>query len=567
MECTLFLSLIKDLANTSMQRFLLAQLHLDSLKDKATTKAIKVALAMLPKGSGALDTAYDEAVARINNQQPGFRERADQLLTWIIFAMRPMTVVELQHALAVELDEPDLDEDNIPDADEMVSWCAGLVVVDEESQIIRLVHYTTQEYFERAWDRRSAASHTSIVKTCLSYLSYQHHEHTVAKLLKSTDHFSRSIILKDVLKHYPLLEYAAVFLLKHARGQSLKPIENRVQEFLMSPLRANFVGVVIMLIGNDYAVPSRTSGLHLAAGFGSGELLMGLLKRGLPADAHDDSGMTPLHWAVQEGNEAVVRLLLTRDDVDVNNGGEYCKTPLQRAAEAGNDTIMELLLAHPAINASGGLPWTPLHLAAAKGNDTILKLLLAHPAIEVNAPNEDGWTPLHHAATEGNDTIVELLLAHPAIEVNASNKVGWTPLHVAALEGDETIFKLLLAHPAIEVNAPNENGWTPLHHAAMKGNDTIVELLLARANIAINTADKEGYTPVLAAMAYRHLFPIKLLLSRDDIVVHPPTPNQTDKQDILSVATVRVWDMWAKGRLPEWPQAEKRYLELYGAWM
>ena len=31
----------------------------------------------------------------------------------------------------------------------MVSVCAGLVTVDEESDIIRLVHYTTQEFFER----------------------------------------------------------------------------------------------------------------------------------------------------------------------------------------------------------------------------------------------------------------------------------------------------------------------------------------------------------------------------------------------------------------------------------
>jgi hypothetical protein len=32
----------------------------------------------------------------------------------------------------------------------MVSVCAGLVTIDEESNIIRLVHHTTQEYFERS---------------------------------------------------------------------------------------------------------------------------------------------------------------------------------------------------------------------------------------------------------------------------------------------------------------------------------------------------------------------------------------------------------------------------------
>ena len=44
---------------------------------------------------------------------------------------------------------PKLDEENLPEIEDMVSVCAGLVTIDEESNIIRLVHYTTQEYFER----------------------------------------------------------------------------------------------------------------------------------------------------------------------------------------------------------------------------------------------------------------------------------------------------------------------------------------------------------------------------------------------------------------------------------
>jgi hypothetical protein len=66
---------------------------------------------------------------------------------WITCAKRSLTTAELQHALAVEIGEPKLDEDNLLEIEDMVSMCAGLVTVDEESKIIRLVHYTTQEYF------------------------------------------------------------------------------------------------------------------------------------------------------------------------------------------------------------------------------------------------------------------------------------------------------------------------------------------------------------------------------------------------------------------------------------
>ena len=130
-------------------RFLLARLHLDSLRGKATKKAIKSTLERLPKGSTALDKAYDEAIERIESQLPEESELTKNVLSWITYAQRSLTTKELSYALAVEAGESKLDKDNIPDIEDMISVCAGLVAVDEESDVIRLVHYTTQEYFER----------------------------------------------------------------------------------------------------------------------------------------------------------------------------------------------------------------------------------------------------------------------------------------------------------------------------------------------------------------------------------------------------------------------------------
>ena len=49
----------------------------------------------------------------------------------------------------------EIDPDNVPDSGDIVSVCAGLVVVDHESAIVRLMHYITQEYFERTGDART----------------------------------------------------------------------------------------------------------------------------------------------------------------------------------------------------------------------------------------------------------------------------------------------------------------------------------------------------------------------------------------------------------------------------
>jgi hypothetical protein len=96
-----------------------------------------------------LAQAYKDAMERIDGQKPGFRLLAKKVLSWITFAKRSLTTSELQHALAVKPGDSELDKENLRYIEDMVSVCAGLVTVDEESKIIRLVHYTTQEYFER----------------------------------------------------------------------------------------------------------------------------------------------------------------------------------------------------------------------------------------------------------------------------------------------------------------------------------------------------------------------------------------------------------------------------------
>jgi hypothetical protein len=114
---------------------------------KKSPKAIRTALKEL--SSNAYDDAYNDAMKRIEGQLAGEKKLAKQVLSWITCAKRPLTTSEVEHALAVELGELQFDEENLSPIEDMVSVCAGLVTVDEESTIIRLVHYTTQEYFER----------------------------------------------------------------------------------------------------------------------------------------------------------------------------------------------------------------------------------------------------------------------------------------------------------------------------------------------------------------------------------------------------------------------------------
>lgn len=120
-----------------------------SLIGKKSPKAIRTALERLSTGSEAYDHAYKEAIERIEGQITDSRELAKQVLSWITCAKKNLTTIELRHAVAVEIGKLELDEENLLDIKDMISVCAGLVTIDKESSTVRLVHYTTQEYFER----------------------------------------------------------------------------------------------------------------------------------------------------------------------------------------------------------------------------------------------------------------------------------------------------------------------------------------------------------------------------------------------------------------------------------
>lgn len=153
-------------------RFLLARLHVDPLLDKRNKQKVLSTLNKLSKGSATLNEAYSEALERIDGQLAQDRLLARRALSWISYAQKLLTTTELCHALAIEPGDKALNVDNIYDVEDVVSVCAGLVTVDEESNIIRLVHYTTQEYFERVRLEWNPGAQEEIAVACLTYLSF-----------------------------------------------------------------------------------------------------------------------------------------------------------------------------------------------------------------------------------------------------------------------------------------------------------------------------------------------------------------------------------------------------------
>ncbi|KAH6983729.1 hypothetical protein EDB80DRAFT_245320 [Ilyonectria destructans] len=211
--------------------FLLAQLYLGLLGDKLTLNDIRSAMETFRKqGQGlgedqkdqVLARAYEQAMERINGQMPGMKTLAMKVLSWITCAKRQLTTSELQHALATKTGKSELDHGDLLHIGDMVSVCAGLVTVDEESGVIRLVHYTTQEYLKQTQERWFRDPESEITTTCVTYLSFIVFETGIC----TTDHK-----FEERLRSNPFYDYAAHNWGHHAPKD--KP-PSQVISFLMS---------------------------------------------------------------------------------------------------------------------------------------------------------------------------------------------------------------------------------------------------------------------------------------------------------------------------------------------
>ena len=109
---------------------------MDRLADESNRKAILKALETLPEG---FEGTYDDALERINQQHPKRKDLAYRVLSWLFYAFRPLSLVELQYAVAVKEDMSEMDEDDLDDEEYLISVCAGLVTVSEGSHRVGLV--------------------------------------------------------------------------------------------------------------------------------------------------------------------------------------------------------------------------------------------------------------------------------------------------------------------------------------------------------------------------------------------------------------------------------------------
>ncbi|KAK6499947.1 hypothetical protein TWF481_010303 [Arthrobotrys musiformis] len=502
----------KRISEVSQGMFLLARLYFEAVNDATSQKTLKRILEGFSAGSASSERPYDivyeaimKSIRESTKEEP--RRTAFQVLSWIISATRPLKPTELRYAIAVE--HPDeaseIDTTNLIDAGDLVSWCRGLVTIDKQSDVVRLIHYTVQEYFERTKTTWFPNSHSDIAKICVIHLS---HDTFKSGPCSNYEEF------KQRLQSNPLYEYAAKNWSYHIRqstnddedlgkintslGVDWFPNRAEIMELVFHLLSTENIRLAFfqaMLINWEYEFRDRESlhrvtKLHIAAYCGLSLAVKEMLSGdGVDLELEDDEGHTAVLFAVQNGHKDTVRLLVERG-ANLEARDSFDGAAIHAAVARGYRSIVQLLKEKGVnLEVADFRGRTPLLIAAQYGNESIVRLLM-EGRVNLEAVDTHGTTVLAVAAGRGYENIVVLLIEGGA-NVNGQNGAGKTALMAAAGGGYENIVSLLIKGGA-NVDGQDENGETALMAAVRCGN--YFGGLVMRARVTREAKDERGQT-------------------------------------------------------------------------
>lgn len=356
-------------------------------------------------------------MGRIDSQSPEDRSLARRTIYWISHAKRPLRTDELSCALAIKPGDNKLNLDNLYDAEDIASVCAGLVTIDEESRIVRLVHYTTQVYFESMdWNDELRVEPAL---TCLTYLSFDISPVSACDLTSDENRF---------------LDYATSFCGAHVRPVETAPavVELTLMFLRHRAARISVLGMKRHGYGNWQYLGTSERGtgtcLHLMAEHGLAALTGQFLRDETLkpyTDRKDDYSQTPLFVAAGFGHGEIVKQLLDTGKVDTSSRDHANRTPLWVAVANGHDTVVKQLIETDTcdLNVKDIHGVTPLHVAAWCGHEAVVQLLIDTGRVDLEVKDHDGLTPLSCASERGEVAVVRQLL--DSGKVHPSSRGRW----------------------------------------------------------------------------------------------------------------------------------------------
>lgn len=485
------------------------------------------------------------------------RKWAVLVYRWVRYAMEPLTIEALSHALAASTssdDESLLDIDCEQLSDNLQKEFSGIIVANGRD--IKFVHESFYDAaiagVEECQDEQPSFVHGAIAASCLKYLMHGEVQTQYRKLAVDNyggDHLKRPLFLP----RENLLEYAVEYWPEHYRlAGSHCPLALAL-EFFRETEVWNKWAEGYYLLSNPFTRIQRSyfSPLPLMAALGLDDLIAhqtkheesskwfhqdswlaiteaarhghkGILCTLLDHVQVDEPGLQDaLFWATSSGNEEVLSLLVNK--VASMNNFSWPGSLLSRAAFAGSDLVISAL-AKTGLNLdqqNDDINASAMETAIVWNHSSVVKLLLESGA-GVSSQDTHGRARLLLAIYMCQPEIVQLLLDKGA-NVNEKNNYGKSAVNYAISAGDPGTLKVLIAAGADFTSGDlgdDINSLCPIVYAASHGRPGCLRILIESGADPLTEADGGSILYLVCQFAYQ-LANCRLLLEKG------ANPNQT----------------------------------------
>jgi hypothetical protein len=324
-----------------------------------------------------LSALYEDILQSLIKENKEDGVQALQILRWITFAARPLSLEELRYAVVTDSGLPSeptqpreqsthwCDNDSVM-ADRVKKLSRGLAKVLHDHkgfQIVQFDHESVKEYMseggilllEKETNQKIGFED---VEVRAHYILCKASIQCLASLETQTQQVGQQSSV------VPLMEYAIHHWMTHAKVVEDKelPLGHMMMEQTRWPSNEIWANWQARQTTSDQDTRRMTL-QHVASMYGLGSVLKEVIKkskkrnlkrfrrsigilrwRAYDWDASDNDGRTPLSWAAARGHEGVVKALLETGKVDVDSKDEYGRTPLSCAAERGHEGVVNLLI-------------------------------------------------------------------------------------------------------------------------------------------------------------------------------------------------------------------------------